>query len=194
MPASFLDVLPTDVRARLLRRAQPDFISPMLATLTDRRFSDPNWIFERKLDGERCLAFKNGSRVRLMSRNRLVITSQYPEVAGALAGQSSTGFVIDGEVVAFDGEQTSFHQLQRRMHVSNPSPSLLRSVPVVYFVFDLVHAEGYDLTKVELRWRKELLRTLLRFQRPLDDSEHRVRDGEAFYREACADGWEGVIA
>src|SRR5207237_4660078 len=100
MPASFLDVLPTDVRARLRRRDQPYFISPMLATLTGRRLSDPNWIFERKLDGERCLAFKKGSRVRLMSRNRLVITSQYPEVADALAGQSSTDFVIDGEVVA----------------------------------------------------------------------------------------------
>src|SRR6266536_1118975 len=66
-----LDVLPTEVRRALRRRSQPDWIDPMLATLTDERFSDPNWIFERKLDGERCLAFRSGRTVRLMSRNRL---------------------------------------------------------------------------------------------------------------------------
>ena len=193
MTSPFED-LPPEARARLRQREQPAWISPMLATLTDRRFSDPGWIFERKLDGERCLAFRKDRQVRLMSRNRLVISTQYPEVVQAIAAQPSGDFVLDGEIVAVRGNQSSFALLQRRMHVSSPSPSLLRSAPVVYSVFDLPHAEGHDLSGLALRWRKQLLRKLIAFGRPISYSTHRVREGEAFYAEACSKGWEGLIA
>jgi len=166
----------------------------MLATLTDRRFSDPNWFFERKLDGERCLAFRTGTDVRLMSRNRLAISSQYPEVVRALATHPLCDAILDGEIVAFDGDRTSFPRLQRRMHVSAPSPSLIRSSPVVYFVFDVPFACGYDLSRVGLRWRKRVLRELATFRRPLALSAHRTGRGEAYYAEACSKGWEGLIA
>ncbi|OBH09282.1 hypothetical protein A9X03_04535 [Mycobacterium sp. E1715] len=81
----------------------PDWRSPTLATLTDRRFSDPRWIFERKFDGMRCLAFRDGDRVRLLSRNRQPLNGTYPELVDALAAQRATRFVVDGEVVRESG-------------------------------------------------------------------------------------------
>ena len=86
--------------------------SPTLATLTDKRFSDPEWIFERKLDGVRCLAFRDGRRVRLMSRNRQPLDGTYPEVVDALAAQTCPSSCLDGEIVAFEGRRTSFARLQ----------------------------------------------------------------------------------
>ncbi|HJP65345.1 MAG TPA: ATP-dependent DNA ligase, partial [Actinomycetota bacterium] len=80
----------------------------MLATLTTERFSDPDWIFERKLDGERVIAYRAGPEVRLMSRNQKRIDGSYPQIVDALAAQSGGDFVIDGEVVALRGAQTSF--------------------------------------------------------------------------------------
>jgi bifunctional non-homologous end joining protein LigD len=87
----------------------------MLATLTDRRFSDPGWVFEPRFDGERCLAFGKGPQVRLLSRNRL--NDHHPEPVEALAAQEADDFVVDGEVVAFAGGRSSFARLQRRMQV-----------------------------------------------------------------------------
>ena len=77
----------------------------MLATLTHRRFSDPKWLFELKFDGERCLAFRNGSSVRLFSRNQKLLNNTYPEISDAIAAQALDNFVVDGEIVAFDGEE-----------------------------------------------------------------------------------------
>jgi bifunctional non-homologous end joining protein LigD len=86
----------------------------MLATLTNWRFSDPNWVFETKFDGERCLAFRNGGSVRLFSRNRKPLTDTYPEIADAIGSQALHSFVVDGEIVAFEGKVTRFSRLQRR--------------------------------------------------------------------------------
>jgi len=99
-----LNRLPAEARARLRPSPHPDWISPMLATLTHRRFSDPNWLFELKFDGERCLAFRNGSSVRLFSRNQKRLNNTYPEIADAIAAQPLDNFVVDGEIVAFDGD------------------------------------------------------------------------------------------
>src|SRR5579859_2946165 len=93
----------------------PDWLDPELATLTTDRFSDPAWIYERKFDGERCLAFRDGGQLRLMTRNQQQVTGTYPEIAEALRGQDASDFVIDGEVVAFHADQTSFSRLQRRL-------------------------------------------------------------------------------
>ncbi len=125
----------------------------MLATLTDRRFSDPHWIFERKLDGERCLAFRHGSGTRLLSRNRLSVANQYPEVVEAFSRQAADDFVVDGEIVAFEGNQTSFARLQRRMHLRDPERARRTRVPVFYYVFDVLYVSGYDTTGLELRHR-----------------------------------------
>ena len=105
---------------------QPDWLDPELATLTRERFSDPAWIYERKLDGERCLTFRDGADLRLETRNRKVVSSTYPELAEALAGQSASDFIVDGEVVAFEDGQTRFSQLQQRLGVAHPGPELLQ--------------------------------------------------------------------
>jgi bifunctional non-homologous end joining protein LigD len=173
---------------------QPDWIEPQLATLTHDRFSDPAWIFERKLDGERCLAFRDGSQVRLLTRNKKHANAAYPELAEALAGQQADDFVVDGEVVSFDGAATSFARLQQRIHVLKPSAELIARVPVFYYIFDLLYCDGADTRDRPLRERKALLRSLLSFRDPLRFTAHRNTDGEAYFRQACGDGWEGLIA
>jgi ATP-dependent DNA ligase len=122
------------------RPGQPGWLDPELATLTRDRFSDPAWIFERKLDGERCLAFRCGRGVRLMTRNQKDDTSTYPEITGALAAQQAGDFIIDGEIVAFDGSQTRFARLQQRLGVRHPGPDLLAQVPVWFYIFDVLWA------------------------------------------------------
>jgi DNA ligase D-like protein (predicted ligase) len=173
---------------------QPSWIEPELATLTKERFSDPAWISERKLDGERCLAFVSGAGVRLLTRNKKVITGTYPELAAALGAQRSGDFIVDGEIVAFEETQTSFARLQQRMQLAAPLPELVRRVPVYYYLFDVVYADGVDLRRQPLLERKRVLRRLLSFGGPLRFSTHRTGQGEAHWREACSKGWEGAIA
>src|SRR4051812_40119986 len=160
-------------------------MGPMKAVLTDERFSDPDWIYERKLDGIRCLAFKQDGRVRLRSRNDLSLDERFPEVRAALEADPVGDVVLDGEVVAFDGPQTSFARLQQRGE---------RPTPVFYYVFDILSAGGEDVTDEPLRERKALLRRSLTFADPIRLTAHRNRDGEAFYAEACRKGWEGLLA
>jgi DNA ligase D-like protein (predicted ligase) len=157
----------------------------MKAVLTDAPFSDPEWIFERKLDGIRCVAAKHGGRVTLRSRNDLPLEGRFPEVAEALAADPADGFVVDGEVVAFEGPNTSFARLQQRGE---------RPVPVFFYVFDVLRHEGADVTALPLRERKALLRRTLTFADPLRYTVHRNGDGEALFAEACRRHWEGVIA
>ncbi len=172
----------------------PAWLEPELATLTDDRFSDPAWLYERKLDGERCLAFRDASGVRLLTRNQQPVTATFPEVAEALAGQPEQQFVTDGEIVAFDGEVTSFARLQQRLGNTHPGPALLRQVPVCYYVFDLLYAGGRDLRRLPLRERKQLLSGSLRFGGPLHYTGHRVGDGQPYWEDACRSHWEGLIA
>lgn len=166
----------------------------MLATLTDRRFSDRNWIFEDKLDGERCLAFKQGRSVRLMSRNKQSLNNTYPEVVDALEAAGQHDAIVDGEIVAFDGNRTSFAKLQGRIGIKDPDEARRSGIAVFYYVFDVVYADGYDVTAVGLIDRKNLLRRALAFRSPVRFLTHRDTDGEAFYREACQQGLEGLIA
>jgi bifunctional non-homologous end joining protein LigD len=163
----------------------PDFVQPMKAVLHDRPFSDPDWIFERKLDGIRCVAVKRGGEVRLLSRNRLDLNGRFPEVAAALEAEAADDFVIDGEVVAFAGSNTSFARLARRGH---------ERVPVFLYVFDVMHAGGRDTRTLPLRERKRLLRSALAFEGAIRLTPHRNRSGEALFAEACRKGWEGLIA
>ena len=173
----------------------PAWLGPELATLTRDRFSDPAWIFERKLDGERCLAFADGGDVRLLTRNDHDITSTFPEIAKALAAQRlGDDFVVDGEIVAFEKDATKFGLLQHRLGVISPSKDLLAEVPAFYYLFDVLWAAGRDVRPLPLLERKPILHGLLAFDDPLRYTEHRDTEGESYYREACASGWEGLIA
>src|SRR5829696_8919103 len=133
-------------------------MEPMKAVLTDERFSDPGWIFERKLDGIRCLAFKTGEAVRLRSRNDLSLNGRFPEIVAALEADPVTGFVLDGEIVAFEGAQTSFARLQQRGE---------RPTSVFLYVFDILRLDGEDVAEQPLRERKALLQGALAFADPI---------------------------
>jgi DNA ligase D-like protein (predicted ligase) len=157
----------------------------MKAVLTDERFSDPDWIYERKLDGIRCLAVRDRGTVRLLSRNDISMNERYPELADALARDPSERFAVDGEVVAFDGSQTSFAKLAQRKQTW---------VPVFLYVFDVLWLDGEDVRPLPLRERKRLLRRTLAFGGPVRLTHYRKERGEELFAQACRKGWEGLIA
>ena len=158
----------------------------MLATLTESYFSDPDWVFEPKLDGVRCLAFKTGTKVRLMSRNRLSLNERYPEVVAAVARLNVGDAILDGEVAVVSEGISRFQSLQR--HLLEGGGSL------VYFVFDAPHLDGHDLTKLPLVDRKEVLRRVVGPRKTIELVGYQRESGEELLAEACAKGWEGLIA
>ncbi|HEV7845967.1 MAG TPA: non-homologous end-joining DNA ligase [Thermoleophilaceae bacterium] len=161
-------------------------IEPMKAVLADKPFSDPNWIFERKLDGIRCLATRDSSGVQLVSRTGRRMNHEYPTIVEALEREPSDDFIADGEIVAFENGITSFSRLQRRGR---------ERVPVFLYLFDLPRLAGEDLRRVPLRERKARLRRAIEFGGPVRFNPHRNGEhGEELYREACAKGLEGVVA
>jgi bifunctional non-homologous end joining protein LigD len=163
----------------------PRTAGAMKAVLTDERFSDPNWVYERKLDGIRCIAIRDANSLHLLSRNDLPQNARYPELVEALTAERCEQFAIDGEVVAFDGSQTSFAKLaQRHQHY----------VPVFLYVFDILWLEGHDVRPLPLRTRKRLLKNALQFHGNVRWTQYRNRDGEELFKEACRKGWEGLIA
>ncbi|QVQ54920.1 non-homologous end-joining DNA ligase [Spiractinospora alimapuensis] len=166
----------------------------MLATLTDDVFSDDDWIFERKFDGERVLAVHDGSQAFLLSRTGRTLDRTYPEIKAAVTRSTGHRLVIDGEIVAFEGGLTSFSRLQRRMGLTRPQDVRQSTVAVYYYVFDLLHLDGHDTTRLPLRTRKRLLRSAVTWQSPLFFTQHRNADGAEYFAAACQRGWEGVIA
>lgn len=166
----------------------------MLATLTDEPFSRPGWLFEPKLDGERCLVWRHGERVKLYSRNQKSLSEKYPELVKAIQTQRAKSFIVDGEIVAFERDVTSFAKLQQRMQVQHPSVELQRKIPVSFYPFDLLYLDRYDMRQLPLRYRKQLLRDALDFREPLRLTEYRETEGESYFEESCRRGWEGVIA
>jgi ATP-dependent DNA ligase len=142
----------------------PDWVTPMAATLTQDRFTGPEWVFERKFDGIRLLAFKNGNDVNLFSRNQL--PQELPEVARAVAALPAENLILDGEM--------TWHTAERR-----------------FYVFDIVWLNGVDLRALPLERRREYLEKL-----PLKSPLALVErlDAARPWEQACAEGWEGVIA
>ena len=180
-----LDSLTPDERALLRRSDPPRGSDAMKAVLARQPFSDPDWIFERKLDGIRCVATRSGGRVSLLSRNDLALDGRYPEIATALADEPAQRFTVDGEVVAFDGAQTSFARLAERGR---------HPVPVFFYVFDLLWLDGRDVRGLPLRTRKRLLRDTLTFRDGVRWTPHRNADGERLFVDACRRWWEGLVA
>jgi bifunctional non-homologous end joining protein LigD len=120
------------------------------------------------------------------------MTRTYPELVEALGRGSA--LVADGEIVAFDGAQTSFSKLQARLGLTDPERARATGVAVFLYLFDVMVVEGCDVTRLPLRTRKKLLRRAVRFEDPIRLSTHRNTEGEAFLEQACARGWEGLIA
>ena len=144
----------------------PDWLEPMAATLTQERFAGADWLFERKFDGIRLLAYKQGDEVRLYSRNRL--PQNLPPVVSAVRALPVDEVILDGEMT-WDGHSG-------------------------YHVFDILWIDGEDVRSKPLRERKQLLKDTIDFHDPLRFTEHRNEGGIAYFQEACRKGWEGVIA
>ena len=166
----------------------------MLATLTHDYFSNPDWIYEPKLDGERCLVFHDNGQIRILSRNRKNLNDTYPELVDAIDAAAEVCHIVDGEIVAFAGSVSSFSRLQQRIGIADPDQARASEVKVYLYLFDILYLDGYDTTSVRLRQRKQLLKQALRFRGPLRYTAHRNEHGKSFHEQACRKGWEGIIA
>jgi bifunctional non-homologous end joining protein LigD len=173
----------------------PHTVKPMLATLVDAPFQNDAWLYEVKWDGYRALAFLEKGKIRLVSRNQNDLTAQYPEVGELASRLQAESAIVDGEIVALDEQgHPSFGLLQQRAGTTGarrraPQPS----IPVLYYAFDLIYLNGYDLTSVALEDRKALLAGVLATDSRVRYSEH-FDDGMQLFEAARAQGLEGIVA
>ena len=168
-----------------------------LATLAERPFSDPAWLYEIKYDGVRVLADRRGDRVTLYGRSGQDTTSRYPEIVRALRALPVDRFVIDGEVVALDDAgRPSFQRLQPRMALTDPRDIELaaRRQPAVGVFFDCLLLDDRDLRRRPLVERKECLRLLVPPLGPVRYGDHVAEAGRAFFAAASAQRLEGIVA
>jgi bifunctional non-homologous end joining protein LigD len=161
----------------------PIRVRPMLATLVHEPFHHPGWVYEEKYDGYRILAYKEGPRVRLLSRNANDRTGTYREVAEAVGALPPRTLLLDGEVVAFDRRGISRFQLLQQGHARQ-----------AYAVFDCLYKDGRDLRGEPLATRWSVLESTLREHAPLRLARRLARNGLAAYRLAKRRGFEGIVA
>jgi bifunctional non-homologous end joining protein LigD len=163
----------------------PKRLQPMLATLTDAPFDDPDWVFEDKYDGFRMVSEIRSGKVALYSRNGKIISHSYIEVAKALEGVKGDA-VIDGELVAISKDGVSHFQLLQN--------ALRHEAKLLYYVFDLMFADGEDLRKLPLLQRKKRLKAILPRDKLIAFSLNRNSSGRKFFAEAERKGLEGIMA
>jgi bifunctional non-homologous end joining protein LigD len=180
------------------KNAMPSRVTPMLATLVEQPFSDADWLFEIKWDGERALAWIAEGKATLRSRTGKNITAQYPDMACLPEAFHAKRSIVDGEIVVLDERgHSDFERLQERMHVRAPSAVLVERHPATYYAFDLLYCDGYDLRDAALLERKELLRRILRPENcpggRVRFSDHQAEKGKELFELARQEGLEGVI-
>ena len=191
---ALLENLPPQLKKHLQKKTIPTFEKPMLATLTKNHFSDPEWLYEKKLDGVRCLIIKNNNKVFLKSRNDKNLNHSYPEIVAATKKLKINQIIVDGEITALDNGISSFEKLQPRIGVKNPSAPLIKTVKIYIYIFDILYLDGYDITKLPLIKRKSILKQAIHFADPLRYVMHKNKEGVSFFKEACKKGWEGIMA
>lgn len=164
----------------------PHGVRPMLATAAGGPFDGPDWLFEVKWDGYRAVAEVRGGEVALYSRNLLPLEQRFPPVVEALKGCRFEA-VLDGEIVVLDERGAPVFQLLQDYRGSGRGH-------LIYYVFDLLHFEGRDLTGLPLVRRKEILQRVLPTGPRLRFSSHVTGDGVLFFRAAREKGLEGIVA
>ncbi|HEY2995528.1 MAG TPA: DNA ligase D [Methylomirabilota bacterium] len=193
----------TALRAQLARLKAPERAVDaarqpvMLASLAERPFSDPGWLYEIKYDGVRVLAARGGERVELYGRAGQVFTARYPEVVTALRALPLDRFVLDGEVVALDEDgRPSFQRLQNRMHLTRPADveRARSTVPVSAIFFDALALDGRDLREAPLVERKACLALAVPARGVIRYGDHLEGRGEDFYEAAAEQRLEGILA
>ena len=192
-------------------------IHPMLATNAAKAFDNPDWLFEIKWDGYRAVAFVEGGQVRLVSRSQNDLTKQFSELGTLPEFIAADRAILDGEIVALDDEgRPSFSLMQQRTGFRPGKSRLPRreSVPVIYYAFDLLYLDGYDLRRVGLEQRKQLLQEVIKkdgvkkdtakkdtarkdvttAQAVIQFSDHYPEKGLALFEAAKQRGLEGIVA
>ncbi len=186
-----------DAVRKMVQRPQPANLSPMLSVLAGTKAPPAEklegWLFEPKLDGQRCISLRKGGVVRLLSRNGKNLNGNYPELLPVLLEQPAKDFIVDGEVVSFKKGRPSFEQLQPRMQISDPQKSLHSGIKVFYYIFDLLYMEGRDLMALPLWIRKGMLKNTFSWGGLLLYTGHSM-DGQALFRRQCRKGMEGIMA
>ncbi len=188
------------------RRVELEQVKVMLAELRSEPFSKPGWIFELKYDGYRLLASKTvtsktapsgRSSARFFFRSGLESTVAFPDLERALRSLPFESLLLDGEVVVLDEEaKPSFERLQKRGRLTRPRDAERAAVqlPAVYYAFDLLGFETFDLRPLPLSFRKQILRRVLPQAGPLRYTDHVEERGEDLYQAVRAQGLEGVMA
>ncbi len=180
------------------RGPMPREVRPMLATLVDEPFDDPQseWLYEIKWDGYRAVCFIDGGKVRIVSRNGNDLAKDFPEMADVAEQIQLQSAVLDGEICALDDEgRPSFSLMQQRtgLRTMGKRTGADAGVPIVYYLFDLLYANGYSLMRVGLEQRKEILKQVLQPDDRFRLSDH-FSDGRALYEAAKAKQLEGIVA
>ncbi len=165
---------------------RPRGLRPMLATAAAKAFDDPEWLFEVKWDGYRAVAEVGGGAVALRSRNQLALNEKFPSIAEALR-KLDVEAVLDGEIVVVDDRgRPDFQRLQHY--------GASRAGQLVYYVFDLPHLDGHDLTGLPLLKRKELLEKILPRSPEVRFSDHVRGEGRLFFDAVRKKDLEGMVA
>src|SRR5208282_5887417 len=180
-------------------KPMPTVIHPMLATSAAKAFDDPGWLFEIKWDGYRAVAFIEDGRVRLMSRSQNDLTAQFPELGSLPQFVNAQRAILDGEIVALDDEgRPSFSLMQQRtgFHPGNRRLPRREGVAVIYYAFDLLYLDGFDLRRVALDERKQLLqeRIVAGESGVIQFSDHYAEKGLDLFEAAKQRGLEGIVA
>ena len=180
-----------------VKSAMPTAIHPMLAESIEKPFDDKDWLFEIKWDGYRAIAFVEGGKVRLVSRNQNELTGRYPELKDMPDFIKAKTAILDGEVVALDADgRASFSLMQQRtgFRPGGKKAAAKADVPVLYYAFDLIYLDGYDWRRVNLEERKKKLREILKPGDSLRYSDHYEAQGKALFEIAREKKLEGILA
>jgi bifunctional non-homologous end joining protein LigD len=179
-----------------VKRPMPAAIHPMLATSVDVPFDDPEWLYEIKWDGYRAITFITKGKVRLVSRNQNDLTAQYAELHNIPSSIKADTAILDGEIAALDeAGRSSFSLMQQRTGIRQGGRRVASrgDIPVLYYVFDLLYLDGYDLRRVSLEERKELLKQITDVSGHVRYSEH-FSQGKGLFDVARQKGLEGILA
>jgi len=180
-----------------VKRPMPTAIQPMLASIEENPFDNPNWLFEIKWDGYRVISFVENGNVRMVSRNQNDLGPRYPELRELPNLIQAKTAILDGEVVVLDEQgRPSFSLMQQRTgiraHGRQAAPRA--DLPIIYYVFDLIYLDGYDLRRVALDERKRVLRQVLSSGELVRYSDHHAGQGMALFQAAKQKGLEGIVA
>ena len=179
-----------------VRKPMPTAVHPMLATSVEKPFDDPEWLFEIKWDGYRAVSFLQDGKVRLVSRNQNELTGEFPELHELSKLIKAKNAVLDGEVVALDEQgRASFSLMQQRTGIRKGGRRVgaRRDLQIVYYIFDLLYVDGFDLRRVPLEQRKQVLAQIIAPSELVRYSDH-FPQGLALFEVAKQKGLEGILA